>query len=90
MKQLQRNLIYFVLLVIKKQTKINKHQPRKAQIAVGSSQKTLHPSLKCENISHTSGRGKKKTGFIVDEIYKRRISEEKISGMSGVISETAR
>lgn len=29
MKQLQRNLIYFVLLVIKKQTKINKHQPTK-------------------------------------------------------------
>lgn len=87
MKQLQRNRIYFVLLVIKKQTKINKQQPRKAQIAVGSSQKTLHPSLKCENMSHTSGqKARNSTSTNFTNVKYRR--EEKIKGMSDLRDST--
>lgn len=87
MKQLQRNLIYFVLLVVKKtnKNKQQQQQPRKAQIAVGSSQKTLHPSLKCENTSHTSGRNSTK---FTNVKYGRR-GGIKIKGVSGVIYKTA-
>lgn len=47
---------YFVLLPVKttteKKNKLEKNPP-KAQIAVGSSRKKLHSSLKCENMVHT-------------------------------------